>query len=128
MKCARRGLRFHRGEWETVKGSTPSFTESNELLSAAQIMDSNFMLKNSKSNRHYEVIIRYQGTMTYPNTKQVQLVLFLVLDDNNYLVGYCEWSNVTRVSGMFNFNLTGRVNGAHNIVYWRWKLYGKRMG
>ncbi|HHT67471.1 MAG TPA: hypothetical protein GX010_04585 [Erysipelotrichaceae bacterium] len=106
---------FTEGEWETVKGSTPSFTESNgTFVGGSKSWMANFYVKEFKEAiGDYEVIIRYQGTMTYPNTKQVQFgIVPWYLDDNNYLVGYCEWSNVTRVSGMFNFNLTGRVNGA----------------
>jgi len=109
---------FTEGDWRTVKGGSDSFSlEEGTFVGGSGAWMSNFYVKPFKEAiGDYQVTIKFQGTMTYPNTKQVQFgVIPWYLDDGNFLASYCEWSASQNVSGMYNFNLTGRING--NLPY-----------
>lgn len=105
---------FTDGDWHAVKGSAEVFTDKGDYFEGASgAWMSNFFVKQfDEAVGDYQVTIHMQGTMGFPNSKQVQFgVVPWYLDDNNYLVAYCEWSNETRLQGMYNFNLTGRIDG-----------------
>lgn len=105
---------FVDGDWRVVKGGdTPFSVVGNTIVGGSSAWMSSFYVKEfDEAIGDYQVTIEYQGTMAFPNTKQVQFgIVPWYLDDSNYLVAYSEWSVETRISGMYNFNLTGRVDG-----------------
>ena len=109
---------FTDGDWRTVKGGTNSFkVEENTIVGGSSEWMSNFFAKQcDEAIGNYQITIKFQGTMTYPNTKQVQFgIIPWYVDDNNYICSYAEWSAASNVSGMYNFNLTGKING--NLPY-----------
>lgn len=105
---------FTDGEWKTAKGGATVFVDKGGYFEGgSSSWMSNFYVKQfDEAIGDYSVTIKMQGTMGFPNNRQVQFgVVPWYLDDNNYLVAFTEWSNETRLNGMYNFNLTGRIDG-----------------
>jgi len=109
---------FAAESWSVVRSSdTTAYSQSgNNLIS----VNSNFCVFYVRDDLtvtdNYEVSAIMTGTMTFPNTKEVQVGLVpWYVDDNNYIVVYAQWSPSDRSTQMHQVQITGKVGG--NFLY-----------
>lgn len=110
--------------WRHVKvaGENP-YTITEDVItvdrSKSQSMLNNFLVTDEyQAIGEYEVSVKIQGTMTFPNDRETAAgIIPWYIDDRNYIMAYLNWADHMRPNELREIQITGLINGRNPIVW-----------